>query len=106
MNLGELRTLMDYHYWARDRLLTALESLTPEQLTRDMGSSFTSIRDTAVHIYAAEWAWYSRWQGQPPTSLLPSYMFPDLATLRSTWSEHEPKMRAFLEALGDAGITR
>ena len=34
MNLQELSTLLDYHYWARDRVLAAAEGLTPEQLTR------------------------------------------------------------------------
>ena len=46
MNLQELRTLVDYHYWARDRLLEAVERLTPEQFTKDLGNSFRSIRDT------------------------------------------------------------
>ena len=67
MNLQDLQTMIDYHYWARDRLLDALESLTPEQYNRDLGSSFKSIRETVTHIYAAEWAWYQRWQGTSPT---------------------------------------
>ena len=79
MNARDLNTLIDYHYWARDRLLDALEPLTPEQFTRDMGNSFRSIRDTGAHIYAAEWAWHSRWLGQSPTALLPADMFPDIA---------------------------
>ena len=33
MNLQDLQTLLDYHYWARDRLLEAIEPLTPEQYT-------------------------------------------------------------------------
>ena len=70
MNVNDLRTLVDYHYWARDRLLDALEPLTAEQFTRDLGSSFKSIRDTVVHVYAAEWAWYMRWHGQSPAALL------------------------------------
>ena len=37
MNLQDLRTLLDYHYWARDRLLDALEPLTAEQFNRDLG---------------------------------------------------------------------
>jgi uncharacterized damage-inducible protein DinB len=106
VNLADMKTLVEYHYWARDRLLAALDSLTPEQFTKDMGNSFKSIRDTAAHIYAAEWAWYSRWHGQSPTSLLPSDMFPDVATLRRIWSEHEAKMRAFLDELGESGIAR
>ena len=98
--------MLDYHYWARDRLLGALEPLTPEQLNHDAGSSFRSIRETLVHIYAAEWAWYSRWQGNSPTALLPSDQFPDLESVRRVWSELEAKMRAFLEGLGEDGIAR
>jgi len=104
MTVRELTTLLDYHYWARDRLLEALEPLTPEQFTRDMGNSFRSIRDTAAHIYAAEWAWHSRWLGQSPTALLPYDMFPDVATLRRTWIDHEARMRAFLSNRDESGI--
>lgn len=50
MNLEDLRALLDFHYWARDRLLDAVEQLSPEQFTNDMGSSFRSVRDTLVHI--------------------------------------------------------
>jgi uncharacterized damage-inducible protein DinB len=106
MNLQDLRTLVDYHYWARDRLLDAIEPLTPEQLNRDTGSSFKSIRETVVHIYAAEWAWYSRWQGSSPTALLTSDGFPDVAAIRAAWTAHEAKMRAFLDSLGESGIMR
>ena len=106
MNLQDLRTLLDYHYWARDRLLDALEPLAPEQFTRDLGSSFKSIRDTVAHTYAAEWAWHSRWQGHSPTALLPPDQFADVASIRAVWSAHEAKMRAFLEELGDNGIAR
>ena len=98
--------MLDYHYWARDRLLDALEPLTPEQLNRDLSSSFKSIRETIVHTYAAEWAWHSRWQGNSPTALLPSDQFPDLAALRRAWSQHEGDMRAFLDGSGEDGVSR
>ncbi len=106
MNLSDLRLLLDYHYWARDRVLEAASALTPEQFTRDLGSSFRSVRDTLAHIYAAEWAWYQRWQGASPTALLPADQFPDVRTLRAAWNEHEAKMRAFLDSLGEHGIDR
>ena len=106
MNVRDLNTLIDYHYWARDRMLEALDPLTTEQLTRDMGNSFRSIRDTASHIYAAEWAWHSRWLGQSPTALLPADMFPDIATLRTAWIAHEGKMRTFFSRLDENGINQ
>jgi uncharacterized damage-inducible protein DinB len=106
VNLQDLRTLLDYHYWARDRLLAALEPLPLEQFNRDLGSSFKSIRETVVHTYAAEWAWHSRWHGQSPTVLMTSDAFPDVAAIRHAWTDHEKKMRAFLEGLGEDGVTR
>jgi uncharacterized damage-inducible protein DinB len=106
MNLQDLRTLLDYHYWARDRMFEALDPLTSDQVNRDMGNSFKSIRETVTHVYAAEWAWYSRWQGTSPDALLPSDQFPDLTAVRRAWSEHETKMRAFVDSLGEAGFAR
>jgi uncharacterized damage-inducible protein DinB len=106
VNLQDLRTLLDYHYWARDRLLAAVEPLTPEQFNRDLGSSFKSVRETVVHTYAAEWAWHSRWRGQSPATLMTSDAFPDVAAIRTVWADHETKMRAFLEELGEDGLAR
>jgi uncharacterized damage-inducible protein DinB len=106
MNLQDLRTLLDYHYWARDRVLAAVEPLTPEQFNRDLGNSFRSVRDTLAHTYAAEWAWHSRWNGVSPTALLPPDLFPDVAELRRLWVEHEAKMRSFVDGLGEEGIGR
>jgi uncharacterized damage-inducible protein DinB len=106
MDLRDLQTLLDFHYWARDRVLDAVAPLTPDQYTRDMGSSFKSIRDTLVHVYSAEWAWHSRWNGTSPTAQLPADQFPDVPALRAAWVEHEQKMRAFVTAAGEEGIRR
>jgi uncharacterized damage-inducible protein DinB len=106
MTLQDLQTLVDYHYWARDRLLAALEPLTPEQYNRDLGNSFRSIRETVTHVYAAEWAWYERWKGQSPTALLPADRFPDLAALCAAWADQERNLRAYIDRLGDGGVSR
>lgn len=106
MNSTDLKTLLDYHYWARDRLLAAVEPLTPEQFTRDLGNSFRSVRETLAHIVAAEWAWLSRWQGHSPTALAQAGEFPGLAAIRRKWSGLEPEVRGFLERLGDEGIQK
>ena len=106
MDLTDLRTLVDYHYWARDRLLEAVDALTPEQYSRDLGSSFPSVRDTVVHLFGAEQAWSQRWNGTSPTSLLPASQFQNPGEVRAAWTAHEATVRQFLDALGDAGIHR
>jgi uncharacterized damage-inducible protein DinB len=102
----DLQILLEYHYWARDRVLDAAEALSPEQFTKDLGGSFKSVRDTLAHTYVAEWAWYSRWMGNSPKAALPAEMFPNVGTLRRAWSEHEGKVRAFVDGLGEAGVNR
>ena len=105
MNSDYFRLLIDFHYWARDRALAAVEMLTPEQYAQPMGSSFSSIRDTLNHIYGAEWVWFSRWNGESPTSF-PGAELPDLATLRAKWSELEGKVRAYVDAADDEVMNR
>jgi uncharacterized damage-inducible protein DinB len=106
MNLQDLNTLLDYHYWARDRMYEVLAPLTNEQATRDLGGSFGSIHDTVAHLYAAEIVWYGRWQGESPASLMTGDAFPDLAAVRAAWLDHESKMRAFVNELGEPGVER
>ena len=95
MTADDLRLLLDYHYWARDRLLAAVEPLTSEQLTRHLGSSFPSVRDTLAHLHGSEWIWLSRWQGTSPTIGLPADRFQDLAAIRTAWTELEHEVREF-----------
>lgn len=106
MNLKDLQTLLDYHYWARDRVLDAAAALSPEQFTRDLGSSFKSVRDTLAHTYVAEWAWYSRWTGHSPKAAPPFETFSDVAALRRAWTELEGGARAFVDGLGEEGLHR
>ena len=106
MNLQDLRTLLDYHYWARDRMLDAVQLLAPEQFTRDMNSSFTSVRDTLAHTYFAEWAWHSRWLGHSPSKGREPTEFADMASLRAAWRELEAEVRAFFGGLGEGDVER
>jgi uncharacterized damage-inducible protein DinB len=100
--LRDVLALVDYHYWARDRMLDAVEVLTPEQYTRDLGNSFKSVRDTVVHTYFAEWVWYSRWIGDSPATALSPERFPDVASIRAAWRAQEEKTRLFVHSLGAA----
>ena len=99
MTRTELQHLVGYHYWARDRMLAALDALPPETYVRPFGNSFASIRDTAVHIYSAEWIWLERWHGTSPSAALRFEDFPDVAALRAAWTAVEVKMRDYVAGL-------
>jgi uncharacterized damage-inducible protein DinB len=106
MTRTEAQTLIDYNYWARDRLMESVSQLSPEQFTRDLGSSFRSVRDTLAHLHSAEWAWYSRWLGDSPMGLLPAERFPDVASVDTGWRELEGQVRAFFDPIDDRGLQR
>jgi len=67
VNLQELRTLLDYHYWARDRILDAAEQLPTDQWLRNLGSSFGSIRVSMAprELRNVLWSYAQRKPHQP-----------------------------------------
>jgi uncharacterized damage-inducible protein DinB len=106
MTRAEVQTLIDYNYWARDRLLDAVDQLSPEQFMRDLGSSFRSVRDTLAHLHAAEWIWYRRWIGESPTALPPADRFPDAASVGDAWRDMEAQIRAYFSSLDDRALEK
>ena len=106
MTLEDVMTLLDYHYWGRDRMLDAVEALTPDQFVADLGGSFKSVRDTVVHTYGAEWNWYLRWVGNSQTGFPEGSAFPDVASIRAAWRAQEEKVRLFVGTLGEANLIR
>jgi uncharacterized damage-inducible protein DinB len=106
MSPEEICQLYDYNSWANRRSLTASEKLSVEQFTRPMGSSFSSVRDTLAHIYGAEWLWLERFQGRSPSGLPNVNQFPDVASLRETWTELEQRLISFVDGLTQADLDR
>ncbi len=106
MSPQEIQLLYDYNSWANHRALGAAEKLASEQFLRQMGSSFSSVRDTLAHIYGAEWIWLERFQGRSPAALPNVAQFQDVADLQEQWSAHECQLLAFVKGLSQADLDR
>lgn len=100
MTYDDLRPLIDYNYWARDRVLDAVATITPEQFIRPMGNSVSSVRDTVAHICAAQRIWITRLKGEKPQGLQKPDRLPDVDAARKDWAELEGEMREQLARLG------
>ena len=104
MKITEARELFAYNAWANELIVGACESLAEGAFTRDMGSSFRSVRDTLVHILTAEAVWLSRWQGESPTSMKPEwtgFLVPDI---RQQWVRIMEGQTQILGQIDDARI--
>jgi uncharacterized damage-inducible protein DinB len=106
MNIAELRSLFAYNEWANARLLGVVSDLSDEQFTRNLASSFPSIRDTFSHIVAVEWVWLRRWKGESPSALPDWAKTPSPQILRKKLSEIEMERLTFLELLGEPDLQR
>jgi uncharacterized damage-inducible protein DinB len=101
-----LRSLFAFDDWANKRVLDACASLTPEQFTRDLGSSFHSVRDTLAHISGAQWVWLERLNGRSPAALPALDTCGDLPSLRLHCSEVERELLAFVNGASTADLAR
>lgn len=106
MNLEDVRLLYDYNTWANHRILDASAALSDEQFTRDLRSSFPSVRDTLVHLFLVEWLWLERWHGRSPSTWTPSSEFPNLHAVRSRWEQIERDLISYIAGLKPDDLSR
>jgi uncharacterized damage-inducible protein DinB len=106
MSPEEIRLLYEYNAWANRRSLSAAAALTPEQFTKPMSSSFSSVRDTLAHIFGAEWLWLERFQGRSPSSLPDTSQYADVVSLGGRWGEFEPRLLNFARGLTQSDLDR
>jgi len=107
MMLSDVRDLYRYNEWANDRMLAVIRTLTEEQYTQKLVSSFPTIRETWTHIVFAEWLWLQRWKGDSP-SAGPAWSSDPVSVdrLAATLREVEDDRRQFLGSLEDDAIGR
>lgn len=106
MTTSDFRHLFAFSHWATELQLDAAVRLTDEQWTRDLGSSFPSVRDTMAHILGAEMLWLRRWLGTSPTALPPWMENATAAALRAVHAEVHEERERFLATLRDGDLGR
>jgi uncharacterized damage-inducible protein DinB len=96
-----LEQIYDYNCWANGLVLKYAQMLPEEQFTQETTHSFSSVRDTLVHILFVEWLWRERMRGNPMDvdeamkSMKPEN-FPTMDELYHRWFDEELAMRNFL----------
>ena len=106
MTPEEIRLLFDYNHWANQRALDAAAQLSNEQFTKPLCSSFSSVRDTLVHICGAEWVWLERCHGRSPASIPDISHIQTLAALREHWQPQAQSLLTFVNGLQQADLDR
>jgi len=98
-DVATIHELYRYNRWANGRVFERLAKLAQEDFTRDLGNSYPSLRDTALHIVWAEWIWLERWKGTSPRLVFQARDFAALQAIETKRSEVERGQQAFLATL-------
>jgi uncharacterized damage-inducible protein DinB len=118
LTIDDIQLLYEYDRWANNRVLQAIAELTTEEFTRNLGGSFSSVRDTFLHIVSGEWVWLQYWNAPLADSaflqdirhrrsvLFAPEAYPSVAEARSRWTEVEQEQVQFLKALSEEGINK
>ena len=104
-----LQRMIDYHYWAQNKVWECIMSLTNEQIHHDPGYSRGSIHAQLMHMYIVEWMWYriiihdvpKQREGWPNPD--------DLQTreqIRAAWDTLEPQVRSFVQNATEEQLNR
>ena len=104
MNTADIQFQFEYNRWANARLLETVRALTNEQFLRELGSSYSSVRDTLTHILGAEEVWLMRWKGISPKTILDPAYFPDVRSIQSKWTEVELDQWNFVSKISDESL--
>ncbi len=90
--------------WANARMFAAAERLSPEQLTRPVGSSDSSIRDTLHHQFESQETWIERVFGLPANDGRPASELPDVASFRVWAGELAALLAHHVAEAGEGGL--
>lgn len=85
-----------YNRWANERVLKSCAQLTPEEYARPLGSGWSSVRDTLVHIASATRAWHDRFHGHSTDRLLTGADLPTLGEAEKLLLEASADMEEFV----------
>jgi len=105
MTVADIRFLFNYTEWANELIFDAAAALVPEQMTRPVGGSFPSIRETLAHSAAADWVWLCRWTGESPRGW-PTWTLGPCEEIREEWRRIHAARNEFIASLTDADLDR
>lgn len=93
---GQLRRMVAYNQWADERILTAIDGLSAEELTRPREAYFGTIAANVRHTLVAQRSWLARWRGEAPR-------YDETITVpwREAFGETHTAFRGFVGGLSD-----
>jgi uncharacterized damage-inducible protein DinB len=106
VTMDVVRMFDAYTRWADTRALDTLALLPADAWLKELGGSFGSIRNTAVHLVSAQAISLSRWRGRPISGMWNPEEILTPSALRARWEEVSRDRGVFLAEQTDATLAQ
>jgi uncharacterized damage-inducible protein DinB len=101
-NAAQLRKLVAYNQWANEKILRAIDGMTPAELAQPVDAYMGSLARNLQHILLATRVWLARWKGEVPPALSEAVTGPWPDAYAVTHAD----FRRFVDPLTDADADR
>jgi len=98
MNKAYFLVLADYNIWANNIAIEWLDQINDEQWEQATISSFSSVKQTAIHIASAENIWIDFWKNVPDPVFLSAGFKGTKNDLIAIWRRSSAGLKEFVEA--------
>jgi uncharacterized damage-inducible protein DinB len=102
ISADSLRDHIEYSAWASLRLLEAVARLSPDELSRDFGTSDRSVLGTLAHVFGADRVWLFRVTGRPQHGLTDADR--EFSTIQREWPAVYDGWRGWSQTLTDESL--
>jgi uncharacterized damage-inducible protein DinB len=103
MEKREIETLIEFNFWANNRILESCERLSFMELNQPLkpDPGWGYLLGILVHILDSEYGWRSVLQSQPAAEILNTDDFRAMESLKSRWTLEQTGWLEFVASLSD-----
>lgn len=98
MNKAYFSQLASYNIWANDKAISWLQEINDVQWEQMVTSSFSSVKQTALHIASAENLWINFWNNRVDPVFLSFDFNGTKEELLAIWRQSSVGMKDFIDA--------
>lgn len=104
MNKAYLLDLASYNIWANHKAMDWLQQINDAQWEQVVTSSFSSVRQTALHIASAEKIWIDFWTASATPVFISGTFTGSKEELIAIWEKASTGMKAFLVSYPETAL--
>jgi uncharacterized damage-inducible protein DinB len=102
--LSLIRSYYEYNEWANNHVLDVASSLSDEELRREQGASFASVRGNLSHIAGAQIVWLGRWTGERSPALALLVEDASIEDIRRAFDTSHKDLREYITSLSEGAL--